>query len=150
MPGKSSRNNCSIIRSDTRKTTPHKDRAIHLSHEVHRIGYHFPSYIVGRACISLGIDLSQTGHVLRRQQDWFVKASTKPPRQPRQPPKNRDKNKKKKLHKSGSVESPSSEVSQATLDTQAREAIKDLFPKIPDKDLHDIVSRAFRKVCASI
>ena len=43
--------------------------------------------------------------------------------------------------------SPSSDISQATLDTQAREAIKDLFPKIPDRDVHQIISRAFQKVC---
>ncbi|MCJ1412307.1 hypothetical protein MMC19_006401 [Ptychographa xylographoides] len=34
-------------------------------------------------------------------------------------------------------------LSQATIDTQAREAIKDLFPNIPPKDLHDIVTHAF-------
>lgn len=38
------------------------------------------------------------------------------------------------------------EVSQAILDMQAREAIKDLFPKIPEKDLKDIICRAFEKV----
>ena len=43
-------------------------------------------------------------------------------------------------------DSPSSDISQATLDTQAREAIKDLFPKIPDRDVHQIISRAFQKV----
>ena len=42
------------------------------------------------------------------------------------------------------------ELSQATIDTQAREAIKDLFPKIPQKDLHDIVTRAFEKVCVLV
>lgn len=38
------------------------------------------------------------------------------------------------------------EESQAALDAQAREAIKDLFPKIPDKDLQNIVRQAFKKV----
>lgn len=38
------------------------------------------------------------------------------------------------------------DVPQAVLDTQAREAIKDLFPKMPNKDLHEIVFRAFEKV----
>ena len=41
------------------------------------------------------------------------------------------------------------QASQASIDTQAREAIKDLFPKIPGKDLHDIVNRAFDKVSKS-
>lgn len=38
------------------------------------------------------------------------------------------------------------EESQAALDAQARETIKDLFPKIPDKDLQNIVRQAFKKV----
>lgn len=37
-------------------------------------------------------------------------------------------------------------VSQATLDIQAQQAIKDLFPKIPSRDLRAIVGRAFQKV----
>ena len=37
-------------------------------------------------------------------------------------------------------------LSQAVIDTQAREAIKDLFPKIPMDDIHVIVGRAFQKV----
>ena len=38
-------------------------------------------------------------------------------------------------------------LTQAELDSQARDAIKDLFPKIPDRDLHEVVVRAFDKVC---
>ena len=38
------------------------------------------------------------------------------------------------------------DVSQATLNTEARDAIKDLFPKIPEVDLNKIISRAFQKV----
>lgn len=41
---------------------------------------------------------------------------------------------------------PETEESQAALDAQARETIKDLFPKIPDKDLQNIVRQAFKKV----
>ena len=52
--------------------------------------------------------------------------------------------KKRKLRGDRNV-SPKSDVSQATLDTQAREAIRDLFPKIPERDLHAIVARAFQK-----
>lgn len=45
--------------------------------------------------------------------------------------------------------SAETEESQAALDAQARETIKDLFPKIPDKDLQNIVRQAFKKVwCA--
>jgi len=39
-----------------------------------------------------------------------------------------------------------SEASQTTLNTEARDAIKDLFPNIPDKDLNQIISTAFQKV----
>lgn len=40
-----------------------------------------------------------------------------------------------------------SEVSQNTINTEARDAIKDLFPNIPEKDLNQIIKTAFRKVC---
>lgn len=39
-----------------------------------------------------------------------------------------------------------SEVSQTTLNTEARDTIKDLFPNIPEKDLNQIISTAFQKV----
>lgn len=42
------------------------------------------------------------------------------------------------------------EESQAALDAQARETIKDLFPKIPDKDLQNIIRQAFKKVCSTL
>lgn len=44
------------------------------------------------------------------------------------------------------VKPAKTEESQAALDAQARETIKDLFPKIPDKDLQNIVRQAFKKV----
>jgi len=37
-------------------------------------------------------------------------------------------------------------LKQAVIDTQAREAIKDLFPKIPVDDLHTVIGRSFQKV----
>lgn len=40
-----------------------------------------------------------------------------------------------------------SEVSQITLNTDARDAIRDLFPNIPDQDLNQIIKTAFQKVC---
>ena len=51
---------------------------------------------------------------------------------------------KKRKHPTNT--NPNAEVSQAAIDTQAREAIKDLFPKIPSKDLHQIVKHAFELV----
>lgn len=42
--------------------------------------------------------------------------------------------------------SASSEQSQETINAEARDAIKDLFPNIPTKDLNQIVKTAFKKV----
>lgn len=39
-----------------------------------------------------------------------------------------------------------SEVSQITINTEARDAIRDLFPNIPDGDLNQIIKTAFQKV----
>ena len=47
----------------------------------------------------------------------------------------------------GGVPGADTGLSQAELDSQARDAIKDLFPKIPNRDLHEVVVRAFDKVC---
>ena len=37
-------------------------------------------------------------------------------------------------------------VSQTTINTEARDAIRDLFPNIPDSDLNQIIKTAFQKV----
>lgn len=39
-----------------------------------------------------------------------------------------------------------SEISQVTINTEARDAIKDLFPNIPQHDLYQIIKTAFQKV----
>ncbi|MCJ1392242.1 hypothetical protein MMC18_005109 [Xylographa bjoerkii] len=109
-------------------TTKHKHSG--LSKEVHRIGYHFPSSVVGRACLSLGVDLSRDGRVLRHQHDWIADKAR---------PRHQHRTRLNLLTHNTS----NTKLSQATIDTQAREAIKDLFPKIPDKDLRDIVTHAF-------
>lgn len=84
--------------------------------------------------MSLGVSLSQSGHVLPR--------NGKPPSII---PPWRSVNKKKNTRRLRD-NSINTDISQATLDTQAREAIKDLFPRIPDKDVHEIICRAFQKV----
>ena len=105
-----------------------------MSIQVHRIGYHFPSSIVARACTSLGIDLSRNGRVLHNQAGLSL-----------------DSGLEQALERRNVFNPRTQEIlhprdSQASIDTQAREAIKDLFPKIPMKDLHAIVTRAFEKV----
>ena len=99
---------------------------------MHRIGYHFPSSVVARACTSLGINLSRDGHVLHQHHDWTAT----------EVPKHRHGKKQKLLGKTLAK----AHLSQATVDTLAREAIKDLFPNIPPKDLHEIVIHAFELV----
>lgn len=39
-----------------------------------------------------------------------------------------------------------SEVDQVTINTEARDVIRDLFPKIPDEDIALIIKTAFQKV----
>ncbi|KAL9115294.1 MAG: hypothetical protein Q9187_007329, partial [Circinaria calcarea] len=113
-------------------STTRNKHADDLAYQVHRIGYHFPSSVVGRACTSLGIDISRSGQVLRHH----VATSHYPV-----PQRNARKRQSGPNHSEASVP----EVSQAAIDTQAREAIRDMFPKIPQQDLRAIVTRAFEK-----
>ncbi|KAJ5827746.1 hypothetical protein N7447_004509 [Penicillium robsamsonii] len=98
-------------------TTPHH-RHHNLSQHVHRIGYHFPSTVVAAVCSELGFYLTSTGKTV-----------------PSTFPTDRIENSKQ----------ADSEVSQITLNTEARDALKDLFPNIPDKDLNQIIKTAFQK-----
>lgn len=54
------------------------------------------------------------------------------------------------FHTLGSLETrPATDAdkSQLTINTEARDAITDLFPNIPQNDLHQIIKTAFQKVC---
>lgn len=109
-----------------------------LSKEVHRVGYHFSSIVVENACQSLGVTLTETGRVA--QSSLAGLNEDLPGRKP-----------KKRLKRKGR-ESPKFDLSmsQATIDTHAREAITDLFPKIPSEDLHQVIARSFQKVIPMI
>lgn len=98
------------------------------------MGYHFPSIVVERACTTLGVSLSNSGRVLHEQPPLRVKLRS-----------GRSK-KSKKGSADGKNDKNKPGLSQAAVDTEAREAIRDLFPKIPEKDLHQIITRAFKKV----
>ncbi|CAI7582699.1 unnamed protein product [Penicillium glandicola] len=98
-------------------TTPHH-RHHNLSQHVHRIGYHFPSTVVAAVCSELGFYLTSTGKTV-----------------PSTFPTDRIEN----------LKQADSEISQITLNTEARDALKDLFPNIPDKDLNQIIKTAFQK-----
>ena len=115
-----------------------------LSRETHRVGYHFPSPTVDKACDSLGVTLTSTGRVLQSHLANLDERNARPTKMNRAPVK--------KKQKAGSRSDPPplfdiDSLSQAEIDTQAREALKDLFPNMPGEDLHDIIGRAFQKVC---
>jgi hypothetical protein len=89
-----------------------------LSQHVHRIGYHFPSTVVAAACSELGLYLTSAGKAVPFHTLGTLQES---------PPSN-------------------SEVDQIIINTEARDAIRDLFPNIPDNDLNQIIKTAFQKV----
>ncbi|CEL11413.1 hypothetical protein ASPCAL14515 [Aspergillus calidoustus] len=96
-------------------TTPH----LHthgLSQHVHRIGYHFPSATVAAVCMDRGLYLTSTGKTVP-------------------------------FYGTGNDTGPAetNSVSQITINTEARDVLKDLFPNIPDNDLNQIIKTAFQK-----
>ncbi|KAF7595740.1 hypothetical protein BBP40_004871 [Aspergillus hancockii] len=97
-------------------TTPHM-HTHNLSQHVHRIGYHFPSAIVATVCMDLGLYLTPAGKAMAFQG----------------------------IGNTGSRQCINSDVSQTTINTEARDVLKDLFPNIPDNDLNQIIKTAFQK-----
>ncbi|RAL13588.1 DUF2293 domain-containing protein [Aspergillus homomorphus CBS 101889] len=97
-------------------TTPHM-HTHNLSQHVHRIGYHFPSTVVATVCMDLGLHLTSAGKTMPFQ----TAGSTK------------------------SRKRANSEASQTTINTEARDVLRDLFPSIPDNDLNQIIKTAFQK-----
>lgn len=94
-------------------------RAHNLSQHVHRIGFHFPSAVVATVCMNLGLSLTAAGRVVP-------------------------------VHGvGGHIRSDSQELSQIEINTEARDALRDLFPNIPDNDLNQIIKTAFQKVRGS-
>ncbi|KPI36802.1 uncharacterized protein AB675_11876 [Cyphellophora attinorum] len=103
-------------------TTPHASRH-ELSREVHRVGYHFPTFVVAQVCNHYGIRLTRTGHVIdEKQNDNFMKV----------------------YQKGQLVLDAEIPKDQITVNTEAKETIKDLFPNIPDNDLFQIIKTAFQ------
>ncbi|KAL9108174.1 MAG: hypothetical protein Q9227_007028 [Pyrenula ochraceoflavens] len=104
-------------------TTPHAN--VHdLSQQVHRVGFHFPNRIVDQICMDYGIRIASNGMVSL-------------PSHSRVPLTTNHRNRKR--------DNRSPEQDQVTINTEARETIKDLFPNIPDNDLFTIIKTAFRK-----
>ena len=101
---------------------------------------------VEKACDSLGVSLTTSGRVLESHLAALDESKARTGNANRQPAK-------KKPKSGGLNELPVFDIqslSQAVIDTQAREAIKDLFPNIPPNDLHVIVGRSFQKVRVSL
>lgn len=96
---------------------------------------------VDKACQRLGVSLTASGHVLQSRLapvDHRV-TSTKSSK------RNAAKNKQKANQQQEAPKFNMTNLAQGVIDTQAREAIKDLFPKIPVDDLHTIIGRSFQK-----
>ena len=89
---------------------------------MHRIGFHFPTTVVDEVCAHYGISLSTSGTLIKEEDRESF-------RQRRQ----------------GRNQRPDDVKDQVTINTEARDAIKDLFPNIPDNDLHQIIKTAFQK-----
>ena len=103
------------------------------------MGYHFPESIVERACTSLGIDLDVEDDVLRRHEEWPEER----PRHVRRTNYQHSKRSKKQGVRRGAE---ILEMSQVELDVEAKAAILDMFPAIPEATMLDIIDHAFEKV----
>ena len=90
---------------------------------MHRIGFHFPSVVVSQVCAHYGIVLSSAGTVLEEDEYPVYRRS--------QRLKEKDPSEARK--------------DQITVNTEARDTIKDLFPNIPDNDMNQIIKTAFQK-----
>ncbi|RMZ85361.1 hypothetical protein DV737_g825, partial [Chaetothyriales sp. CBS 132003] len=104
-------------------TTPHASRH-ELSRVVHRVGYHFPSEVVSRVCAMYGIRLDSRGRLIKEKgqnDDMFMR-----------------------VYQNGELVLNENVRSQTDINTEAKEIIQDLFPKIPDKDLFQIIKTAFQ------
>lgn len=108
--------------ADGIQATPHAARH-ELSREVHRIGYHFPTEVVAQVCSHYGIRLDSSGRLVGEQdsEKLFMKITQK-----------------------GQVVLNETVRDQVTINTEAKEIIRDLFPKIPDNDLFSIIKTAFQ------
>lgn len=90
---------------------------------MHRIGYHFPTEVVSQVCSHYGIRLDSSGRLIgeKDSEQLFMKISQK-----------------------GEVVLNENIRDQVTINTEAKEIIRDLFPKIPDNDLFQIIKTAFQ------
>ena len=92
---------------------------------MHRIGFHFPTTVVAEVCAHYGIVLSAAGTLVTDE--------------------NVEDFRKRRQNDRGTQRlSPDRKKNQVTINTEARDSIRDLFPNIPDNDLHQIIKHAFQ------
>ncbi|OAL37340.1 hypothetical protein AYO20_03516 [Fonsecaea nubica] len=102
--------------------TPHAARH-ELSREVHRVGFHFPTRVVDQVCAHYGIRLNNEGKVVDESNDESFFS---------------------KVYRNTDGQRPVEEKDQITINTDAKQTIKDLFPNIPNNDLYQIIKTAFQ------
>ena len=91
---------------------------------MHRVGYHFPTEVVSLVCAQYGIRLDNRGRVIKehgQNDDNFMR-----------------------LQINGEVILNEKIRDQVDINTEAKEIITDLFPRIPDKDMFQIIKTAFQ------
>jgi hypothetical protein len=89
---------------------------------------------VSRACGELGISISSAGRIYNTNASPALEAIYA-------------KSKRGAgLYSNQEARLSQDPISQEQLDHEARNALTDLFPKIPERDLIAIISRAFKKV----
>ena len=97
-----------------------------VSHYIHRVGYHFRNEVIDQACKELGYTFFQGA---------FVKEADIQQKQEQSRIANA-------LAKHGIV---LDDMSSRETDDQVRAAIKELFPKIPEEDLKEILRHAWEE-----
>ncbi len=91
---------------------------------MHRIGFHFPSVVVAQVCAYYGIVLTSAGTVVAENEfESFHPRS-------------------KRLQEQVVAQERKDQI---TINTEARDTIRDLFPNISDNDLNQIIKTAFQK-----
>ncbi|KAI9794830.1 MAG: hypothetical protein M1816_002958 [Peltula sp. TS41687] len=99
------------------------EKARSITQQVHRIGYHFAAVVVKKACKALGLRVSRGGRV-------HVAPGTLP-----------DASGGQAEH--GIAEATVS--SQEKINAEARNALAELFPRMPARDNSQIISNAFKE-----
>jgi len=114
---------------------------------VSRIGYHFASSIVARACNDLGVYITPSGHACTSIDTNEISVLAPDSKKTVYPKQN---NLRVRLRSKRKIHTEQEPISQERLNYEARNALTDLFPKIPEQDLSSIISHAFKKVISKL